>query len=66
MMMQRKRNEKETVRGRNGLTKYPGICEAAKELGVCRTHLWYVLRGDRRSPRIERSEYYRRMKGGAK
>ena len=37
--------------GRNGLTKFPFITAAAKELGVHRIHLWYVLRGDRHSPR---------------
>jgi hypothetical protein len=33
--------------------RFHGIGEAAKELGVTRLHLYYVIRGERRSPRIE-------------
>jgi hypothetical protein len=33
--------------------RYPGIVAAARELGVSRIHLYYVLRGERKSPRIE-------------
>ncbi len=33
---------------------------AAQELGVSVNHLWMVLRGQRRSPRIEASAFYRR------
>jgi hypothetical protein len=40
-------------RGRNGLTRFPGICQAAKDLGVCRQHIYFVLTGVRRSPRVE-------------
>ena len=32
---------------------YPAICKHAEILGVSRYHLYYVLRGDRKSPRIE-------------
>lgn len=32
---------------------YPDICKHAEILGVSRYHLYYVLRGDRKSPRIE-------------
>jgi len=39
--------------------RYPGICEAAKELGVNRSHLYRVLSGERVSPRIEASKFYR-------
>jgi len=41
------------IRGRNGRTRFPGICSAAVELGVSRQHLYFVLTGERRSPRIE-------------
>lgn len=44
--------------------KYPGIVAAAKEMGINRMHLYFVLRGDRRSSRIERSAFYRRMVKG--
>lgn len=37
-----------------------GICSAAEELGVSVMHMWYVLKGQRRSPRIENSEWFRR------
>ena len=37
-----------------------GISAAAEELGVSVMHLWYVLRGIRRSRRIEASDFYRR------
>lgn len=46
--------------------KYPkkfrnmGITAAAEQLGVSVMHLWYVLRGIRRSRRIESSDFYRR------
>lgn len=33
--------------------KFPGICRHAQRLGVSRIHLYYVLTGVRRSPRIE-------------
>lgn len=40
--------------------RYLGITVAAEELGVSVMHLWYVLRGIRRSRRIEESDFYRR------
>jgi hypothetical protein len=46
------------VKGRNKRTRFPGICEDAKALGVSRSHLYFVLTGQRKSPRIE--EYYRK------
>jgi hypothetical protein len=52
-------NQKGTgVKGRNKRTRFPGICEDAKALGVSRSHLYFVLTGERKSPRIE--EYYRK------
>jgi hypothetical protein len=33
--------------------RFSGICDHAKVLGVSRIHLYYVLTGVRRSPRIE-------------
>lgn len=41
------------IRKKKRQVKYPGIGAAAEELGVSRIHLWYVLEGERRSPRIE-------------
>ena len=43
------------------IIKYPGIFAAARELGVDRMHLYFVLRGDRKSKRIQESDFYRRM-----
>lgn len=40
--------------------RHRGITVAAEELGVSVMHLWYVLRGIRRSRRIESSDFYRR------
>ncbi|MBP8654943.1 MAG: hypothetical protein KBI43_00695 [Kiritimatiellae bacterium] len=40
--------------------RHHGITVAAEELGVSVMHLWYVLRGIRRSRRIEQSDFYRR------
>jgi len=40
--------------------RHVGIMAAAQELGVSVNHLWMVLRGQRRSPRIENSEWFRR------
>jgi hypothetical protein len=39
--------------------RFPGIVRHAQELGVSRIHLYYVLTGVRRSPRIE--DYARKM-----
>lgn len=50
------------LRGRNGRTRFPGICEAAAAFGVTRQHLYFVLTGERRSPRIERSAWFQRAK----
>ena len=33
--------------------RFPGIVAHARALGVTRVHLWFVLTGERRSPRIE-------------
>lgn len=33
--------------------RFPGIVRHAQALGVSRVHLWFVLTGERRSPRIE-------------
>lgn len=54
-MMLREQAKRENIRGRNRRTKYPGICEFSARMGVSRVHVYYVLRGDRRSPRIERA-----------
>ena len=40
--------------------RFLGLCEAAEQLGVNRCHLYYVLTGARKSPRIEQSEFFRR------
>lgn len=32
--------------------RFPGITQAARDLGVTRTHLYYVLTGDRKSPTL--------------
>lgn len=37
---------------RNDRTRYPGISEHAKRLGVSRPHLWMVLQGQRQSRRL--------------
>ncbi len=39
---------------RRGPTRFPRIGAACKALGVSRTHLYYVLTGARRSPRLLR------------
>lgn len=41
------------IKGPRGLNRFPGICGYAKALGVCRQHLYFVLTGERHSPRIE-------------
>jgi len=46
--------QQETKReNKKRLVKYPGIGEAAELLGVTRTHIYRVLEGERRSPRVE-------------
>ena len=42
-----KTKEKEKVRAKR-VIKHPRICWAAKQLGISRIHLWYVLQGERR------------------
>jgi len=42
-----------------GKTRYPGIVEAARALGVNRSHIYRVLEGERRSPRVE--AYFRKL-----
>ena len=41
--------------------RFPGICKVAADLGVSRIHLYFVLNGDRRSPRIERSPEFKQL-----
>lgn len=41
--------------------RFPGIVAAARRLGVSRVHLYYVLRGDRKSPGLQRR--YEALKG---
>lgn len=41
--------------------KYPGICQASVDLGVSRIHLYFVVTGARRSPRIEASEWFKQV-----
>jgi hypothetical protein len=36
----------------NSRVKHAGICDAAKQLGVERTHLYRVLKGERVSKRL--------------
>lgn len=38
--------------------RFPGLCQAAERLGVDRSHLYRVLVGERRSPRIEASKIF--------
>lgn len=37
---------------RRNETLFPGICRHAKTLGTNRTHLWFVLKGQRKSKDI--------------
>lgn len=53
---------KKGVRGRNNRTRFPGICEAARIFGVTRNHLYFIAMGIRRSPRIESSAWYRKVR----
>ncbi len=39
-----------------------GMGKMADRLGVSRTHLWYVVNGIRRSPRIERDKDFKAWK----
>lgn len=45
--------------------RFPGIVQLARELGVSRIHLYYVLNGERRSPRIERHPVVKQLRRGA-
>jgi hypothetical protein len=49
---------------RNKRTRYPGISEHARTLGVSRPHLWMVLQGQRQSRRL--MECYRKLTAGRK
>lgn len=42
--------------------RFPGIVKLAGELGVSRIHLYYVLNGERRSPRIERHPVVKQLR----
>jgi hypothetical protein len=42
--------------------RFPGICAAARALGVTRHHLYFVLLGDRQSPVL--LARYRALSGG--
>ena len=46
--------------------KYYGLGRAAIRLNVTRQHLYFVLEGQRRSPRIERSQIFNQLKGGCR
>jgi hypothetical protein len=39
-------------KGRRGPNRFPGIGQDAKQLGVCRQHLFAVATGQRRSPAL--------------
>ena len=49
----RKSNPRNGGKVHRGPTEFPGIVEHARKLGVSRIHLYFVLIGERRSPRIE-------------
>lgn len=57
--------EHEQKRTPNKRTRFPGIVRAAKGLGVSRIHLYYVLIGERRSPRIERHPLFKSIRRAA-
>ena len=42
--------------------RFPGIVRLADELRVSRIHLYYVLTGERRSPRIESHPEIRKLR----
>ncbi len=42
------------TRGSLRPTRFVGICAAADTLGCTREHLYHVMKGTRRSPRIEK------------
>ena len=52
-----KHNEKRPARKRVRIWRR-GMGKMAERLGVSRTHLWYVVTGVRRSPRIERDKVF--------
>lgn len=60
MMPQHAEKHDTKIRRRRGDTKYPGIVEAARVLKVNRSHIYRVLEGERRSPRVE--AYFARLK----
>lgn len=51
------------LRGRNRLTRFPGICEQARKLGVDRRHLYWVCTGARDSKRIEATAWFKQVGG---
>lgn len=55
------RNKKRRVT-RRGATRFPGLLDAAKKLGVHRNHLYLVLSGRRVSHSL--TERYAELKGG--
>lgn len=48
-------------RGKGAARRFPGITEAARRLGVDRSHLWRVLAGRRESASLSRR--YRELEG---
>ena len=50
--MKTRKATKKTARRRT--VRFPGISQAARTLGVSRTHLWYVLTGVRESRSLTR------------
>lgn len=60
MMPQHKEKHDHKVKRARSATKYPGILEAARVLGVNRSHIYRVLEGERKSPRIE--AYFAKVK----
>lgn len=63
-MMTRTQVKNKLIRGRNGRTRFPGICAMARLLQVNRNHLYFVCTGARRSPRIEKSSWFKAVAGG--
>lgn len=42
------------TKGKQRPRRFKGICQLAKKMGVSRQHVYLVLTGSRKSPRIER------------
>ncbi len=49
-----RRNKRRGQQKRTRVVRWPGLCQAAKDLGYHRTHLYLVLTGQRRSLRTMR------------